>query len=160
MQEPSKSTPEKRKNDWGTPDALFGLINTHFGPFELDAAASEENTKCALFYSEEDDGLAHPWHGNVWVNPPFSGVGAWVQKAYNEAAIGRASVTMLIGARPDTQYWWDYVRHGEVIFIKGRITFKGASQGADFPSAIVHFSRNLWKSPSTSYWNLSVDQRR
>lgn len=160
MQEPSKSSPEKKKNDWETPDNLFRLIELYYGPFNLDAAASDENAKCAIYYTEREDGLTQPWFGNTWVNPPYSNIGAWIQKGYNEAALGRCSATMLVGARPDTQYWWDYARHAEVVFIKGRITFKGAPQGADFPSAILHFSQGLWKSPSTSYWNLSIEQRR
>jgi site-specific DNA-methyltransferase (adenine-specific) len=160
MQEPSKSNAETRRNDWATPETLFRLIEAEFGPFSLDAAASPENAKCPIFYTEVEDGLTQPWHGNTWVNPPFQDVGAWVKKGYMEASLGRGPVTMLIGARPDTQYWWDYCRHGQVVFLKGRITFVGAKQGADFPSAVVHFPQNLWKSPSTSYWNLSVEQRR
>lgn len=160
MQEPSKANPKDKKSDWETPDALFGLINTYFGPFNLDAAANAENSKCAFYWSEADDGLSKPWQGNVWCNPPYTNVGAWIKKGYEEAAIGNGNVTMLVGARPDTQYWWDYARHAQVIFIKGRITFKGAPSGADFPSAILHFPCNLWQSPSTTYWNLTKEQRR
>ena len=25
-----------------------------------------------------DDGLTFPWHGNVWCNPPYSGIKPWI----------------------------------------------------------------------------------
>lgn len=31
------------------------------------------------------NGLAGPWFGNVWVNPPFDAIQAWVQRAWGEA---------------------------------------------------------------------------
>ena len=47
---------------------------------------------------------------------------------------------MLIPARTDTKYWHNYVMNAnEVYFIKGRLKFGGASNGAPFPSAIVVF---------------------
>lgn len=42
---------------------------------ELDPATSETAqriVKAAAYYTAEHDGLAHRWHGTVWLNPPYS----------------------------------------------------------------------------------------
>lgn len=45
---------------------------------------------------------------------------------------------MLIPARTDTQYFHDYIQHrSEVRFIRGRLKFGEAENGAPFPSMIV-----------------------
>jgi phage N-6-adenine-methyltransferase len=57
-------------DDWPTPDDLFATLNGEFR-FTLDACASAANAKCARFYSRTDNGLAQPWYGRVWCNPPY-----------------------------------------------------------------------------------------
>ena len=32
------------------------------------------------YYTEADDGLAQPWHGTVWCNPPYSDADPWADK--------------------------------------------------------------------------------
>lgn len=127
--------------DWATPDAFFDLVHAEFG-FTLDAAAEPHNAKCLEFYTEAEDGLAQPWPGVVWCNPPYGRtIGRWVEKGYSEAQAG-ATVVMLIPARTDTAYWHDYVmKAAEVRLIRGRLVFgQGeARSNAPFPSALVVF---------------------
>jgi hypothetical protein len=47
-------------------------------------AAAPHNAKCPAYYDREQDGLEQPWHGVVWCNPPYSGLDAWVEKAWRE----------------------------------------------------------------------------
>lgn len=71
----SSATPE-----WATPQWLFDLLNEEFR-FTLDVCATEDNAKCADFYTEQDDGLSQEWYGTVWCNPPYGrAIGAWVRK--------------------------------------------------------------------------------
>ena len=50
-----------KRQDWETPPELFDYVNGIFG-FDLDACATEENTKVRSdFLSPEDDALSMPW---------------------------------------------------------------------------------------------------
>ena len=45
------------------------------GSIDLDPASCEAANavvRAAEFYAEAQDGLMLPWHGNVWLNPPYS----------------------------------------------------------------------------------------
>ena len=51
--------------------------------FDLDVACPPDgppHTPAKAWYTQETDGLASPWHGRVWMNPPFSKANPWVRK--------------------------------------------------------------------------------
>lgn len=48
------------KNFWETPQKLFDELDAEFH-FTLDAAASDENHKCARYFTQSDDGLRQNW---------------------------------------------------------------------------------------------------
>lgn len=127
------------RNDWETPDDLFAPLEDEF-LFEIDVCATDNNTKCVTFYSEEENGLLQDWSiwRSCWMNPPFNNNKEWVIKAYNESLKG-VTVVCLVPARTNTNWWHDYCMKGEVRFIRGRPIFKGATGGLPQPLAIVIF---------------------
>jgi phage N-6-adenine-methyltransferase len=128
------------RHDWETPQDLFDELDAEFG-FDLDVCATAETAKCARYLTPADDGLAQPWRGTCWMNPPYgSAIGDWVAKAAASAREG-ATVVCLVPARVDTGWWWDHCRHGEVRFLRGRLRFDGGGTGAPFPSAVVVLGR-------------------
>lgn len=78
---------------------------------------------------------------NVFVNPPYGRtIGAWVEKAFNEAQEKDTLIVMLLPARVDTKWFHNYIYHkAEIRFIKGRLKFGGSKNSAPFPSMIVIF---------------------
>lgn len=93
-------------DDRGTPDELYGPLNTVHG-FTLDVAAAPHNARCDRFYTLADDGLAQPWDGRVWCNPPYSALADWVAKAWAEWLAHRPPViVMLLPANRCEQRWW------------------------------------------------------
>lgn len=48
------------KNFWETPQRLFDELDAEFH-FTLDVAASDENHKCARYFTQNDDGLRQNW---------------------------------------------------------------------------------------------------
>ena len=128
---------------WATPQEFFDTLDKEFH-FSLDACANMDNTKCALFYSQEDDGLSKNWHldaTTVWMNPPYGReISRWLAKANEQSKLG-CTVVCLVPARTDTRWWHDYCIQHEVRFIKGRLKFGGHKNSAPFPSAVVIMRR-------------------
>ncbi len=144
--------------EWETPWDLFDELDKEFD-FNIDAAASDENTKVrAYYFTEEIDGLKQPWHmnidvgygirvdGRVWCNPPYGRqVGQWVAKADQEFRSGRSEViVMLLPARTDVAWFHDYIyeKHDvEIRLIRGRLKFGGSKNSAPFPSLLAIWDR-------------------
>ena len=67
-------------DEYYTPISLFAYLGL---TFDLDVAAPKGGIHyipALAHYSEEDDGLAQPWVGRVWMNPPYSAPKLWVEK--------------------------------------------------------------------------------
>jgi phage N-6-adenine-methyltransferase len=128
--------PVDEVDDRWTPPDLYADAARRWGPFDLDAAASHQNRLCPAYYTRADDGLAQPWFGRVWCNPPYSACGAWVGKAWAEWPIRAELVAMLLPADRTEQGWWQ--QHIEphrdsrgplhVEFLPGRVRFGRPSQ--------------------------------
>lgn len=126
------------RQDWETPIALFRQLDAEFG-FEVDVCATRKNTKCAVFFSPEIEGLSQPWRGVCWMNPPYgSAIPTWMAKAYRSSLEG-ATIVCLVPARTDTRWWHDFAMRGEIRFLQGRLKFGNGKNSAPFPSAIVIF---------------------
>ena len=143
------------KDWWETPQVRWDHWNEEFH-FDLDAAASEANTKCKYFFTEKDNALIQNWYRpdegikTIWVNCPYGrGItNKWVKKMYEESVKG-ATVVALLPARTDTKWFHEFIwkKATEIRFIKGRLKFeldgkvmldkKGRPQSAPFPSMIV-----------------------
>lgn len=93
-------------DDRGTHPENFDPLNERFR-FTLDVAAAPHNTKCERYYTREMDGLSLPWTGErVWCNPPYSDLGAWVEKAWFEWELAAHLIVMLLPANRCEQKWW------------------------------------------------------
>lgn len=112
--------------NWATPRPVFDFFNRVFGPFDLDAAASAENTKCENFLT---DAFYSNWHGKVWCNPPYRKIEDWIYKAEYQIEKGHADcVVMLLPSRTD-QKWFRYLVEESkfcdgLYFSWGRIRFE------------------------------------
>ncbi len=135
----SSETPEHY-----TPDEIITAVVACMGGIDLDPCSNSHetpNVPAALHYTRADDGLAQPWRGCVYMNPPYGReIDPWIAKLVSEYETGAVSEAIaLVPARTDTQ-WWQRLRNYHICFVTGRLSFKGAgnNESAPFPSAVVY----------------------
>jgi phage N-6-adenine-methyltransferase len=119
---------------WQTPPGLVAALEAEFGVFDLDPCCRPESAKAFAFYTENDDGLSQPWFGNVFLNPPYSKPGPWLEKAIAETTAGGANfVAALLPVRTDTRWFHALVKNrADIRFIQGRVRWIGW-QGTPIP---------------------------
>lgn len=106
-------------DEWLTPPEIIEAL----GPFDLDPCSPRERPwpTAACHYTRDDDGLAQPWSGFVWLNPPFGPeAGRWLARlAEHGDGIG------LVPARTETRWFVDAVwqRASALLFLHGRPHF-------------------------------------
>ena len=99
------------KGRWGTPWPLYFACEYRYGrgAYDLDVCAEDWSTKCERYFTREEDGLARPWFGRVWCNPPFDAIGAWLAKGAMEIELGRIELaTFLLPHRSDRKWYHEY----------------------------------------------------
>lgn len=91
---------QSKSQEWGTPMDVIEAADAVLGGIDLDPASSHEfNTRvqARLYYTAADNGLALPWYGHVFLNPPGGKDGnrsvatLWWRKLVCEVREGRAS---------------------------------------------------------------------
>lgn len=103
-------------NEWWTPSIYIESVRRVLGGIDLDPASCPEANaivKAAKFYSESDNGLIQPWHGRVFMNPPYSANKDFAEKMLDEyTARNVAEAIVLLGAHAIETKWfasyWDY----------------------------------------------------
>lgn len=121
------------RNDWQTPQELWLELHREYH-FNLDAAASQANTKCPAFFdgsTPETDALLVPWTvdgapARVWCNPPYQPRGTiemWLEKALREAAHEVFSVLLIPMASSVAWFNDMVVPFAEWHTFRGRIPF-------------------------------------
>jgi phage N-6-adenine-methyltransferase len=130
-QQVARRGPNEGVDDRATHPDFFAELDRRFG-FSIDVAAAPHNTKCARFYDREQDGLIQPWAGEmVFCNPPYSDIGRWVAKAWDEAGAARGIVLLLPANRTEQGWWQEYVEPFRdqpdsplsIEFLRGRLRF-------------------------------------
>ena len=115
-------TPVNIRDLWQTPKALFNKLDAEFD-FVCDVAASDENSLCDMWITEEQDSFNTSWSFRNWCTPPYSNITPWVVKSIEQHRQGK-TIVMLVPA--DTSGKWfklAYESCNEVRFISGRISF-------------------------------------
>lgn len=143
--------PDGASDHWFTPCRYFLPWHYEFH-FTLDVAATAESRKVARYFDLAANGLAQSWAGErCWMNPPYSDIAPWAEKALNESQGAGALVVGLLPVWTDRAWWHEFIepyrltRSVEVRFIRGRIRFGfpgnpeglGHHGGGTFPNCLV-----------------------
>lgn len=140
----SHQRPHRGASDvWLTPPEIVEAL----GPFDLDpcAAVGQPWPTARQHYTVDDDGLAQPWHGLVWCNPPFGPDAArWLERlAEHDQGVA------LVPARTETRWFVRHVwgRAWSVLFLAGRPHFhypdgRRAPHNSGAPISLVAYGQD------------------
>jgi hypothetical protein len=108
-----------RSDVWLTPPEIIKTL----GPFDLDPCSLEPRPwpTAEIHYAPPQDGLALPWHGRIWLNPPYGKQTAvWLAKLAEHGA-----GTALVFARTETKFFFNYIwrEASALLFLEGRLDF-------------------------------------
>lgn len=70
----------QESDEWYTPKWVFDALQL---TFDLDVCAPPTgplHTPTSKWYSIQDNGLEQPWHGLIWMNPPYSNPLPWIDR--------------------------------------------------------------------------------
>jgi len=139
----------KDSDERATPDELFIPLYEEF-KFTLDVCATQDNAKVSNYYTLErgEDGLELDWASlRCFMNPPYSEIPKWLDKARWEAKKG----ALVVGILPTDsstkwfhEYIWDKTKHSfrsdvKIRYPDKRYSFGEHSNSAKFPTMIVIF---------------------
>ena len=119
-----------------TPPNFMENIYAAFGPVDLDPCAHRQSAvkaKRCIYKSEGGDGLKENWVGQfVFVNPPFSDINIWLQRAYAQWKGGYADlIACLVPYRADTRFFHETLLCEASVFqYMGRVKFGTPSGGS------------------------------
>lgn len=127
---------------WLTPPDILAAL----GPFDLDPCAAPDPRPwptASRHYVEADNGLAKPWLGRVWLNPPYDGKPAL---AFMRRLVQHGQGTALLFARTETALFHETVWRAATacLFLDGRLHFhradgSRAAANAGAPSVLIAY---------------------
>lgn len=129
-------------DEWLTPPEILSAL----GPFDLAPCApvSPPWRTAAKQFSKPDDGLAQPWEGRVWCNPPFGReAAAWLQRM-----VEHDNGIALAPARTETRMFFSHVwpHASAILFLKGRphfhyVTGERAPANSGAPICLIAYGK-------------------
>lgn len=143
-------------DEWYTPIRYLKMAREVLGDFDTCPASSkfaqqrfDFGPKCQHF-TKQTNGLSKPWHGRVWLNPPYSkpNPAKFVDKLIAEFSAGRVTEAILLTNAYPANKWFQKAGQGAtaICFPQQKINFE--RQGAATPDsqwfgqAFFYFGRN------------------
>jgi phage N-6-adenine-methyltransferase len=128
-------------DEWYTPAHVIEAAREALGAIDLDPAScprANATVRATHYFSQRVDGLAHEWHGRVWMNPPYSDAAqGFVSHLFHEIDAGRVSAAVaLLNQNSMSSQWFGpvYSRAQCLLITEGRLKFEPGDPGQAFSS--------------------------
>jgi phage N-6-adenine-methyltransferase len=122
--------------EWYTPRQYLDAAVEVMGGIELDPASSDaaqQHVGAERWFTLTDDGLAQPWSGTVFLNPPYAmpAIKQFVNKLVDSVMAGDVSEAILLTNNATDTEWFHTAAEAcaGVCFTRGRISFLQARDG-------------------------------
>ena len=113
-------------DEWYTPLELITRARACLGAIDLDPASHptpQQWIHAAHYYTADEaiSGLARPWGGRVWLNPPFSDTPRWVARWLADPDM--VAGLLLVNSAPGYAWWESLWRAVPVVMLRDRVRF-------------------------------------
>lgn len=115
--------------EYYTPVEIIEAARRAMGSIDLDPASSagaNEVVRADNYLTEPDNGLAHDWVGNIWLNHPFSREGnpKWIGKLLREYIDGHVTQACCITFAATSEKWFRPLFGFPLCFLSPRTNYR------------------------------------
>lgn len=149
------------EHEWYTPIEYIDPARKVLGDIDLDPATSKTANavvKAAEIFTLKDNGLAHRWHGRVWMNPPYSqpAIESFCQKLAGHIEAGDVSAAIVLVNNATETAWFQRLAEvsSAICFPRGRVRFW--SPGKE--SAPLQGQAVLYSGPSVAVFSKEFER--
>jgi Family of unknown function (DUF6011)/DNA N-6-adenine-methyltransferase (Dam) len=121
--------------EWYTPPEVLALVREVLGTIDVDPAScalAQQTVQATTFYTMADSGLAHPWLGTVFCNPPYHmpDIARFCGKLLEELDAGHTTAAILLTNGVTDTGWFHAVapRAAAICFTEDRVRFTHATR--------------------------------
>lgn len=133
--------PDGDSDEWYTPLPIIEAARVAMGRIDVDPASSRaanERVRALTYYTRAEDGLSQTWHGNIWLNFPYSNPLPWVRHLKDRATFsGAVDQYIVLGPERVGTQWFNIMMElsDAMCIFRERIRFDRAdNRGTSSPN--------------------------
>ena len=137
--------------EWYTPPQYIESARKVMGTIDCDPCTSTFAQKvvgATHYYTIDTDGLAHPWNGTGWMNPPYTAriVSKFVDKLLGHLSNGDVTQAIMLTHNNADTAWFHKaaMRCSRACFTRGRVRFydeRGRGNSPTHGHTFMYFGR-------------------